>query len=411
MLAPKDRPLRLLISCSPEDRELKEQLVRHLQVLVRFAGIELWIADRVQAGDNWREDVDAALDRADIALLLISADFLASDFLQDVELPKVFQRREQGGLRVIPVLLRSCFWGAHPWLGALKPLPASGRAIASFQGDGRDRALAEIVAEIAQRAGILPFRNMAERSPERVPIQDFERFTKTDQEIDPNRRILFRNWSRVVASDCVVELLRNFGGPCEYGLGGPSPDVADVSHEVVEFFYVKYIDRAAYIAVAVTHPVPRDVCHAAAPSLSFVEFLETSHGWTLGAVHVNALHAGAWGEPPSNIYVMNIGYNISAIVIDGGFTNQGFTAGYTVMYTAVAGEFKAVFQSDTCGHDSGTGRRRMDDWSADIQVVREGTSFYDLVVHRGGLRDGKAINERQVYRFDGRAYAPAGLYR
>lgn len=411
MLPPKDRPLRLLISCSPADSELKEQLVRHLQVLVRFAGIDLWTPDRVQAGDNWREEVDAALDRADIALLLMSADFLASDFLQDVELPKLLQRHEQGGLTVIPVLLRSCLWEAHPWLRALDPLPASGEAVASFQGNGRDLALTEIVAKIAQRAGMLPFRNTSERSPERTRVQDFERFSRTDQEADSNRSILFRSWDRVAASDCVVKLLRNFGGPGEYGFGDPSSGVTDVSHEVHDFFYMKYIDRAAYIAVAVTRTVPRDDCHAAAPSLSFVEFLETPHGWSLGTVHVNALHAGSWGEPPASMHVMDIGYNMFAIVIDEGFTNQGFTSGYTAIYTTVTGEFKNVFTAETYSNDSGTGRRSTDDWTADIQVVREGTSFYDLVVHRGGLRDGKTINERQIYRFDGRAYAPAGLYR
>src|SRR5689334_13248486 len=115
----EDGPLRLLISCSPEDRELKEHLVRHLQVLVRFAGIDLWTPDHVQAGDNWREQVDAALERADVALLLISSDFLASDFVQDVQIPRLLQRREEGRLRVIPVLLRSCLWQAHPWLKTL----------------------------------------------------------------------------------------------------------------------------------------------------------------------------------------------------------------------------------------------------------------------------------------------------
>lgn len=145
-----DRPLRLLISFAPKDRELKDELLKHLAVLVRFAGVELWETDRVRAGENWRKEAEAALEHADVALVLISSDFLASDFLQDVEVPKLFQRRERGGLKVVPVLGRSCLWQAHPWLGALKPLPTSGKAIASFEGDGRNRVLPEIAAEIAR---------------------------------------------------------------------------------------------------------------------------------------------------------------------------------------------------------------------------------------------------------------------
>lgn len=151
MLLPEARPLRLLISFSPEDYQLKEQLVRHLQVLVRFGRIEVWAADGVRPGDDWRQEFDAALDRTDVALLLMSASFMASEFLQDVEVPRLFQRHEHGGLMIIPVLLRSCLWQAHPWLGGLEPLPTSKRAIASLQEDDRDRALTEVAAEVEQR--------------------------------------------------------------------------------------------------------------------------------------------------------------------------------------------------------------------------------------------------------------------
>ncbi len=103
MSRPEDRPLRLLISFSPKDQELKDQLVQHLQVLVRFAGVDLWTADQIRAGENWRERLDEALGKADVALLLISSNFLASDLLQDVEVAKLFARHEQGGVKVIPV--------------------------------------------------------------------------------------------------------------------------------------------------------------------------------------------------------------------------------------------------------------------------------------------------------------------
>ncbi|XXY51740.1 TIR domain-containing protein [Sorangium sp. So ce269] len=155
-MTPSDgQPVRVLISFSPADRALEEQLVRHLHVLVRFAGIDLWTADRVRAGEDWREAFEAALEHADVALLLMSADFLASDLVQDVEVPKLLRRREEGGLKVIPVLLRSCLWHAHPWLGGLSPLPGGDRAIASLQGDDRDRALMGIAAEVARCSGAL----------------------------------------------------------------------------------------------------------------------------------------------------------------------------------------------------------------------------------------------------------------
>ncbi|WP_437520068.1 protein kinase [Sorangium sp. So ce726] len=169
----EEPPLRLLISFAPEDRDLKDQLIQHLQVLERFAGLKLWEADRIRPGDTTLQAFDAALDQADVALMLISPDFLASDLLQDVEVPKLFQRHEQGGLKVIPVLLRSCCWEAHPWLGTLNPLPTSDEAIASFEGDRRDRALTEVVREIVGLAAKVTgstIENQRVNSPQRNAI-------------------------------------------------------------------------------------------------------------------------------------------------------------------------------------------------------------------------------------------------
>jgi hypothetical protein len=139
----KDQQLRLFVSFAPEDRDLKDQLVQHLQVLVRFAGIDLWTADRVRAGDDWRQEIDQALNRANVALLLISADFLASEVLQDIEVPKLFERHRLDGVRVVPVLLRSCHWEAVPWLKNLAMLPKEGKAVCTWSH--RDDAWLDVV--------------------------------------------------------------------------------------------------------------------------------------------------------------------------------------------------------------------------------------------------------------------------
>jgi hypothetical protein len=142
-----------LITCAPEDGELKAQLVRHLHVLVHATDIKVWTTDQVRGGEDWRQMGDAALGQADVVLLLISSDFLASEVLQNQEIPKLFQRHEHDGLKVIPVLIRSCLWQMHPWIGTFKPLPASAKPIASFQGDERDKAMTEVAAAIAEHAG------------------------------------------------------------------------------------------------------------------------------------------------------------------------------------------------------------------------------------------------------------------
>jgi tetratricopeptide (TPR) repeat protein len=155
-MPPPDPKLRLLVrhSASPKDVTLAEELLGHLRPLARFAGVDVWSEARIQPGDDWREAVQQAIDGADVALLLLSADFLSTDGLVGVEVPRLLERHRGGNLRVIPVVLRHCAWKFHPWLSDLHPLPRGGRALGSFSGDARDEVLAEVVKEIASALSV-----------------------------------------------------------------------------------------------------------------------------------------------------------------------------------------------------------------------------------------------------------------
>ncbi|WP_437545669.1 toll/interleukin-1 receptor domain-containing protein [Sorangium sp. So ce367] len=151
LAAPK---LRLIIrhSAASKDAALAEELRDHLRPLERSANLDVWSEACVRAGADTRREIERAIDQADVALLLLSPDFLASDALQ-VELPRLLERHRDGKLQVVPVLLRSCLYEAHIWLSGLKLLPRDGKAIASHQGDERDRVLTELVRELS---GVVP---------------------------------------------------------------------------------------------------------------------------------------------------------------------------------------------------------------------------------------------------------------
>src|SRR3954470_24230591 len=117
-MIPLEAELRLLVrhSASPKDIALAEELLGHLRPLQLFAGGDVWTDARIRAGDETRREIQRAIDQADVALLLLSADFFASDGLIEREIPQLLERHRSGRLRVIPVLLRSCLWEVHPWL-------------------------------------------------------------------------------------------------------------------------------------------------------------------------------------------------------------------------------------------------------------------------------------------------------
>ena len=122
------RALRLFYSYSHKDEELHNELETHLKLLQRQGLIEPWHDRRITAGEDWKGQIDENLERADIILLLVSADFIASDYCYDTELKRALERHEASDVRVIPVIVRDVNWQMAPF-AMLQSLPKNGKAV------------------------------------------------------------------------------------------------------------------------------------------------------------------------------------------------------------------------------------------------------------------------------------------
>jgi cobalamin biosynthesis Mg chelatase CobN len=99
----------------------------------------------IGAGSDWQGEINRNLASADIVLLLVSADFLASDYCWGEEMVKALQRHERGEARVIPVILRPCRWRSTP-LAKLQAVPRDGKPVIDWLS--RDAAFDDIAAAI-----------------------------------------------------------------------------------------------------------------------------------------------------------------------------------------------------------------------------------------------------------------------
>lgn len=100
----------VFFSYSHKDEPLRDELEVHLAMLKREGAISAWHDRKILAGDVLNGEIYARLNDAQVVLLLVSPDFLASAYCYDVEVERAMQLHEQGRARVIPVILRPCDW-------------------------------------------------------------------------------------------------------------------------------------------------------------------------------------------------------------------------------------------------------------------------------------------------------------
>ena len=82
---------QVFISYSHKDDEWMKKFSTQLKVIQQTDRLEIWSDERIESGQNWQEEIDAAIAKARVALLLTSADFFASKFIQNEELPKILK--------------------------------------------------------------------------------------------------------------------------------------------------------------------------------------------------------------------------------------------------------------------------------------------------------------------------------
>ncbi len=107
-VAEREKHPNVFLSYSHSDREYLDRLLVHLKPLERDGLIDLWVDSRLRAGDRWKKEIEKALTRANVAILLVSADFLASDFITDNELPPLLKNAEEKGVRIVPLIVKPC---------------------------------------------------------------------------------------------------------------------------------------------------------------------------------------------------------------------------------------------------------------------------------------------------------------
>lgn len=139
------KALKIFYAYAHQDKELRDTLEKHLSVLQRQEIITGWHDGEIRAGSERDVQLKKHLTLSDIILLLISADFIASDYCYCLEMKQALERHERGEAYIIPILLRPTYIRGLPF-ALLQFLPRDGKPIVGWSDE--DNAFAEIAEDI-----------------------------------------------------------------------------------------------------------------------------------------------------------------------------------------------------------------------------------------------------------------------
>jgi len=168
----KASPIKIFYSYAHEDEALRKELEKQLSILRRQGKIIGWHDRNIGAGKNWRLQIDANLNAAHIILLLVSPDFVDSDYCYSIEMKRALERHSANEALVIPVILRPVLWEDAPF-GELQALPMDGKPVTLWLD--RDEAFWDVAKGI---------RNAVKELTINIELDSFTQITQIETSID-----------------------------------------------------------------------------------------------------------------------------------------------------------------------------------------------------------------------------------
>jgi hypothetical protein len=196
-------PVKIFCCYAHEDEPLLKKLKTHLFPLQRAGLVDVWYDRDISAGTDWEQQIKERLNTAQIILLLVSPDFMASDYCYSIEMQRAIERHERGEARVIPIILRHTYWQGAPF-GKLQALPTDAKPVRSWPNQdqaffnvtqGIRKIVEEIMPKLSPSSPTFPIqRSILE--PRQVAVKELkQQHGRWDvPESDPNQQPA-RSWS------------------------------------------------------------------------------------------------------------------------------------------------------------------------------------------------------------------------
>ncbi|NJN89741.1 MAG: SUMF1/EgtB/PvdO family nonheme iron enzyme [Leptolyngbyaceae cyanobacterium SL_5_14] len=196
-----ENAVKLFFSYAHEDEALRDKLAKHLSSLERRGIISNWHDRKLAAGSEWDNEIKSQLESADIILLLISSNFMASKYCHEVEIPIALKRHNSREACVVPVILSPCDWYDERF-AKLQAFPKDGEPVTLWKDpDAAFTSVAQGIRSAAERLREYRDQQLKQKETELEKReanreryrQKVEEFLSDDEEISPVERLTLRD--------------------------------------------------------------------------------------------------------------------------------------------------------------------------------------------------------------------------
>jgi hypothetical protein len=244
------RPFNIFVSYCHRDQAWLDRVQVHLRPLARDGLLDVWDDRRLQPGADWKPELQQSLKKADAAVLLISADFLASEFIASEELPPLLGAADVRGTKILPVIVGPSLFSEIPALSKYQAVNPPTKPLASMQPHEADEALLRLALSLRQHAearrpptvvepGVAhsALQDPAQPSREKRIVALIERIQSKDSElsacVSEALGLALETQDSKLMALCQRELA-GYSAPAKPGFQ-PAPDAAEAPHRVLEF--------------------------------------------------------------------------------------------------------------------------------------------------------------------------------
>jgi len=170
--------MKIFISYSHKDDNYKVELLKQLSNLQRDGIIDGWHDRKILPGEKWDDSIKKALYECEVVLFLISADFMASDYINNTEIKISLERYIKREIQIVPIILRPCLWNETEF-GQFQALPKDAKPLSTWKNI--DEGLLDITKAIIN---IINTNDKIKKEEKQIPKEEVKKKSKEKNVID-----------------------------------------------------------------------------------------------------------------------------------------------------------------------------------------------------------------------------------